>query len=64
MSIFKEVEQMIESNAAGVLCNVISRNGSTPRQTGSKMPVVYTTGQITGTVEVDCVQEKTSRIGN
>lgn len=51
MSIFKEVKQLIESNAAWVLSTAISSKCSTPQHAGSKM-LVYVTGQITGTVEV------------
>ena len=49
MSIMKQLADLEERGAAGVLCTIIQSRGSTPRHTGSKM-LVFADGSFTGTV--------------
>ncbi|HSO27082.1 MAG TPA: XdhC family protein [Anaerolineales bacterium] len=49
MSIYTALAELEKSNRPGVLCTIISSQGSTPRHTGSKM-LVYPDGRFIGTV--------------
>jgi xanthine dehydrogenase accessory factor len=49
MSIYQDVVELEKNGQGGVLCTIISSQGSTPRHAGSKM-LVYPDGTFTGTV--------------
>jgi xanthine dehydrogenase accessory factor len=48
-SIFEEIFKLEKSGQQGILCTIVSTQGSTPRREGSKM-LVYKTGEISGTI--------------
>lgn len=49
MSVFKALAELEEKGQGGVLCTILSSQGSTPRHSGSRM-LVYPDGTIIGTV--------------
>src|SRR5664279_1308713 len=58
MSIYQALAEMEATGAEGVLCTVISSQGSTPRHAGSKM-LVFSDGKFMGSIGGGEVESRT-----